>query len=71
MPLKSTHKRLEIPMTNEQYSALVAHVGVQSKPADIAAAVRGLLAEAIPSFASATPMPERGKYKRKSDEDNK
>lgn len=68
MPLKSANKRLEIPMTPEQYDALVDHAG---GAAGIAAAVREILGKAIPAFANAKQIQPRGKYKRTPDEDNK
>lgn len=67
MPLKSANKRLEIPMTQEEYEALVAHAGIDG----IASTVRDILAKAVPAFASAKKIQQRGKYKRTPEKDRR
>lgn len=63
MPLKPDRRRLEIPLTSAQYAALTA-AALRINTQDVAAVVRAILADALPEFAAAEPLPARGKYKR-------
>lgn len=63
MPLKKNMKRFEVPMSSDQYTALVTQakeLGYTST----AKYVRDVLAEMIPAF-KAEDLPARGKYERK------
>jgi hypothetical protein len=63
MPLNPDAKRFEVPMSPEQYSALVA-MAKGAGCTSTAQYVRDVLAETIPAF-KAEDMPARGKYERK------
>lgn len=65
MPLKPDRRRLEIPLTSAQYTALTT-AALRINAQDVAALVRTILADTLPEFADAEPLPARGKYKRES-----
>jgi len=72
MARNPNNRRVEILLSPEQYEALKEYAQYEylgdteanAKNADIAAAIRQILAWAIPTFERAKPLVARGKYER-------